>query len=160
MTIKQSLWLYRPVLNARDLFSFAHSVGIKKMVPPEQLHVTLATVREPCDWTDLELHDDTIVVEAGLKTVQIFGWDIKALTFGHPEIKKRHEELVARFPQMDHPLLRPHVTLYRGGKMPRGDAYEGEIILGPERAKEFDADAGRVKHVKVSEVLDGCLLRA
>jgi hypothetical protein len=148
------LWLYRPLLNWRDVYTWAHGAGIKKMMPPDQLHATLATVRAPCRWDDLALQSDEIVVPAGHKAVQIFGYTIKALTFGHPQIKARHEELLARFPEIDHALLRPHVSLFRGGKMPRV-GYDGELHFGPERAEEFNEIKGRdIKHVRVMDLLE------
>ena len=118
-------------------------------MPPDQLHVTLATVREPVDWSGLELQTNELVIPAGFKTVQILGWTVKALTFGHPDIKARHEELLALFPNMDHPLLRPHVTLFRGGKLPQY-GYQGELVFGPEIASAFNEEKARnIKHVKL-----------
>ena len=145
------LWLYRPLLNWQDIYTWGIEQGIKKMMPPEQLHLTLATVREPVEWGDLDLKDDILIVPAGYKIVQIFGYTVKALAFGHPKIKERHEGLIERFPEMDHPLLRPHVTLFRGGKMPKA-GYEGDLIFGPEIADEFNEELARnVKHIKIAE---------
>ena len=145
------LWLYRPVINTPDLYRWCALVGIKKMYPEDQLHMTLATVRQPVEWGDLDLQTDELIVPAGFKAIQIIGWTVKALTFGHPAVKARHEELLARFPKMDHPLLRPHVSLYRGGKMIH-EGYEGELVFGPERAEIFDEVKGRgIKHIRVSE---------
>ena len=145
------LWLYRPLLNWRDVYAWGVEQGIRKMMPPEQLHVTLATVRQPAEWTgdDLELETGELTVPAGPKPVQIFGYTVKALAFADERLKRRHEALLARFPQMDHPLLRPHVTLFRGGKMPKG-AYHGELVFGPEIAAVFNEEAARgIKHVRI-----------
>jgi hypothetical protein len=121
------------------------------MMPPEQIHVTLATVRQPVEWAedDLELANNELVVPAGPKSVQIFGYTVKAIAFADPRIERRHEELLARFPQMDHPVMRPHVTLFRGGKMPKRP-YHGELEFGPEIADVFDeARARNIKHVRI-----------
>jgi hypothetical protein len=121
------------------------------MMPPEQLHLTLATVREPVEWADEDLALDTgeLTVPAGLKPVQIFGYMVKALAFSDLRVERRHEILLARFPQMDHPMLRPHVTLFRGGKMPKA-AYHGELVFGPEVAEVFnEANARGIKHVRI-----------
>jgi hypothetical protein len=69
------------------------------MMPPEQLHVTLATVRQPVEWAhdDLELQADELTVPAGHKPVQIFGYTLKALAFSDPKHERRHEILLARF---------------------------------------------------------------
>jgi len=124
------------------------------MMPPEQLHLTLATCRTPVDTSGLVLQTNTLTIEPGYKVVQIFGFMAKAIAFGHPAIKERHEELAAMFPTMDHAsLLRPHVTLMRGGKMPKS-AYEGSLVFGPEVLAEFNETAVReIKHVLVKDVL-------
>ena len=145
------LWLYRPLLNWRDVYAWVLEHGVRKMMPPEQLHVTLATVRQPVEWgeDDLALQTDELIIPAGHKPVQIFGYTVKALAFRDLRIERRHQMLLARFPQMDHPMMRPHVTLFRGGKMPKG-AYHGELVFGPEIAKVFDeAKARDIKHVRI-----------
>jgi hypothetical protein len=150
----RTLWLHRRLLNWRDLYEWAVVQGIKKMLPPEELHLTLATCRMPVDWEGLALRADQLIIPEGHKTVQIFGYVAKAIAFGHPDIKERHEELAGLFPTMDHAqMLRPHVTLMRGGKMPKG-VYEGRLVFGPEVAQEFNETAIReIKHRKVLEVL-------
>ena len=149
----RSLCLTRSLLSIRPVFEYLEAVGVKKAIPPEHLHMTLATVRTPVDWSGLRTRDDILVVPAGLKTIQIFAYTIKGLTFGHPEVKARHEELLAMYPGMDHPILRPHVSLYKGGRMPHAP-YEGELVFGAERAEEFDLGrAHGLKHVKVSDFL-------
>lgn len=147
------VWLYRPLRNVDDVYRFGVDAGIKKMMPPEALHMTIATVRTPVSWDGIELLTDELVIPAGHKTVQIFAYTIKALTFGHPQVKARHEEILALFPQMDHPLLRPHVSLYKGGRMPK-IGYEGELVFGPERMEEFDAgNAKGIKHLVIADYL-------
>ncbi len=150
---KQPLWIHRRLLNWQNVYQFGIEAGVKKMMPPEQLHMTLATVREPVEWGDLKLRQDKLIIPTGHKAVQIFAYTIKALTFGHPDIKSRHEELLEMFPMMDHPLLRPHVSLYKGGRMPK-IGYEGELVFGPEQADVFDAaNTAGIKHVKIADML-------
>lgn len=156
---EEPVWVYRPLESVRNVYEWGVTAGIPKMMPPSSLHMTLATVRVPVRWGDLKLRDDTLVIPAGFKTVQIFAYTIKALTFGHPAIKERHEELLAMFPEMDHPLLRPHVSLYKGGRMPK-IGYEGELVFGPERVMAFDAsNAMGIKHVKLVDALCDPTLR-
>ena len=145
------LWLHRPLLNWQDIYAWGVEQGIRKMLPPHQLHVTLATVRRPVEWTndDLELEAGELTVPPGPKPVQIFGYTVKALAFTDSRIKRRHETLLKRFPQMDHAVLRPHVTLFRGGKMPKA-AYHGELVFGPASADVFnEVEARNIKHVRI-----------
>ena len=150
----KTLWLHRPLINTMDIYRWAEATGIKKLMPPDELHLTLATCRTPVDWDNLELQSDTITIPAGDKRVQIFGFTAKAIAFGHQGIKERHSELAALFPTMDHAdMLRPHVTLMRGGKMPR-EAYTGELVFGPEVAQEFNETAIKeIKHLVVKDYL-------
>ncbi len=144
-------WLHRPLLNTTDIYHWAVEAGVKKMMSPDQLHITLCTVRHPCRWEGLELRDDTIEIDAGHKLVQIFGFTAKGIAFGSSALKERRTELVDIFPRMDHPkLFRPHVTLYRGGKMPHAP-YEGKLVFGPEVAGEFRESAIKeIKHHKIN----------
>ncbi len=73
---KSPVWISRPLVNTGDVFEWLHRVGVRKVMPANQLHMTLATVREPVDWSDLAPQTDELVVPAGLKTIQIFAWTI------------------------------------------------------------------------------------
>lgn len=152
---RSSLCLQRPLLNWTPVLRFLADQGVRKTIPHDQLHLTLATVRDEVDWTGLEPESDELVIPAGAKSVQIFAYTIKALTFGHPRISARHEALKALFPTMDHPVLRPHVSLYKGGRMPHA-CYEGELVFGPERAEPFDLSrAHGIQHASIDDQLSG-----
>lgn len=147
------LWISRPLINWRSLIPWAEEAGIRKIMPPEHLHMTIATVREPVRWDELALHDDEIVIPDGPKRTEIFAFTIKAIAFSHPAILERHAELARIFPTMDHvSRIRPHVSLYKGGRMPIVP-YSGELVFGPERAMEFDeANVKGIKHVRVQDL--------
>lgn len=151
----RSICLVRPLVNQRNVLEWLMGMGVRKTIPQDQMHLTMATVRDPVDWTGLTLRDDELVIPAGEKPVQIFAYTIKALTFGHPDIASRHQELLKLFPNMDHPVLRPHVSLYKGGRMPKG-IYNGPLVFGPERATPFAEDrALGVQHVPIADALAG-----
>lgn len=152
----KTAWLYRPLLNTQEVYQWASEIGIKKMMPANELHMTLATCRSPVDWNLITLQTNQLEIPAGYKTVQIFGYIAKAISFGHPAVKERHEELAALLPTMDHPtVLRPHVTLMRGGKMPR-EGYPGRLLFGPEVLEEFNERAVKeIKHVLVRDMIEG-----
>jgi len=150
----KTLWLRRPLLNAREIYEWALETGISKMMPAEELHLTLATCREPVDWSGLVLEEDTLEISEGPKPIQIFGFMSKAIAFSHERVSQRHETLAQQFPTMDHAQrTRPHVTLMRGGKMPR-ETYNGKLVFGPEIASEFNPVSIReIKHVKVKNYI-------
>lgn len=147
------LWISRPVLNLPDVLGWLRDAGVRKVMPPDQIHVTLATVRTPVDWSGLEPLRDEVVVPAGPKRTEIYGWTVKALSFDHAALTGRHAELARLYPAIDHPRLRAHVSLYKGGRMPTME-YQGPLVLGPERIDEFVAEAALgIKHVKVEDAL-------
>lgn len=154
MSFKSAFWLSRPLLNWEEVYKWASTAKIKKLMPPTELHMTLATVRNPVAWDNLDLQDDVIEVPAGFKKVEIFAFTIKALIFKNDAIMKRHKELSVMYPEMDHrEHFRPHVSLYKGGQMPKAD-YEGTLVFGPERIQEFDAEGFTgIKHIKVSDYI-------
>ena len=55
-------WIYRPLLNPDDVYQWLISQKVKKAVPADQLHLTLATVRTPEDWSEIEtkLYKETL----------------------------------------------------------------------------------------------------
>jgi len=151
--LMRPLWISRPLKNWQDICAWAQDAGIRKIIPPEHLHLTLATVREPVDHSRVTAQEDEIIIETGHMPVQIFAWTIKALTFTHPRLTERHAELLHAYPSMDHPDFRPHLSLYKGGRMPRTE-YSGSLVFGPERILEFDADNSKgIKHAKVTDLL-------
>lgn len=141
----RTLWLYRPLLNTDDVVEWAISAGIRKLYPLDELHMTLATVRVPVLWDQLVLSEDDLTIPFGEKPVQIIGFTCKAICFASEAVHERHRELAEQFPVMDHATgIRPHVTLYRGGKMPKVP-YVGPLHFGPERATEFSEEMARSK---------------
>ena len=148
------LWIHRRVISRQAIREWCMEAGIRKVIPFDQQHFTQATVRTPVEWGDLMLDPNELVIPAGPKPTRIFAYTIKALTFDHPLIQARHAWLRERFPAMDHAkIMRPHVSLYKGGRMPRTE-FEGEIVLGPEIAEEFVAgNALGIKHVRTDDAL-------
>jgi len=148
------LWIHRAVISRGTIRDWCIEAGIRKVIPFDQQHFTQATVRMPVEWGDLMLDPNELVIPAGPKPTQIFAYTIKALTFDHPAIRARHAWLRERFPDMDHAdVMRPHVSLYKGGRMPRTE-FQGEIVLGPEIAEEFVAgNALGIKHVRTDDDL-------
>lgn len=151
-TRRRPLWIHRRPIRTDGLREWCIDAGIRKVIPFDLQHFTQVTVRTPVEWDDLMLDPNELVIPAGPKPVQIFGHMVKALSFDHPFVQSRHAWLRERFPTMDHArVMRPHVSLYRGGRMPRG-VFEGELVFGPEIAQEFDAGkALGIKHVRIGD---------
>lgn len=153
MATPAPVWLHRRVLNVADVFAWLVEAGVPKAMPPGQIHFTQATIRTPVDWSGIEPDQEGIILPEGPKPTQIFASTIKALTFRDDRIARRHAALLTRYPMIDHPVMRPHVSLYKGGRMPKG-VYDGPLHLGPEILTGFDAsNAMGIKHVRTHEAL-------
>lgn len=146
------VWIHRRALDVPAIYAWGIEAGVRKMFPPEEMHFTQATVRSAGAWGDLRLDGNELVIPAGPKPVQIFAFTIKAVAFDHPRIRERQAFLLERFPDMDHGTsMRPHLSLYKGGRMPR-ITFDGEIVLGPEIAMPFDAgNVLGIKHVRIAD---------
>lgn len=153
MTTMLPVWLHRRVLNVEDVLAWLVDAGVPKCMPPDQIHFTQATIRASVDWSGIEPDTEDLLLPPGPKPTQIFASTIKALTFRHDRIAERHASLLERYPMIDHAVIRPHVSLYKGGRMPKG-VYEGALHLGPEVLTAFDSDnAMGIKHVRTTDAL-------
>ena len=153
LEMMKSAWISRPLLNPEDLVPWLGEAGIRKTMPAEHLHLTLATVRTAVEWRGVELIDDIVEIGPGEKPVEIFAWTIKALVFDDARITARHAQLLRLLPAMDHPRLRQHLSLYKGGRMPT-TPYAGRLVFGPERIAEFNpANTVGIKHVKIADLI-------
>ena len=152
--MKSPFWIFRPLLNPADIYRWLASQKVKKAIASDQLHLTLATVRTPEDWTDISLEDNWIEIEQPEMPVQIFGWSMKAIAFQDDRINARIKELAQAFPQMDYARLpRPHVSTHRGGVLPR-EPYMGKLVFGPEQIREFDERSAReIPHIKLRDIV-------
>lgn len=148
--MKSPFWMFRPLLNPDDVYQWLISQKVKKAIPPDQLHLTLTTVRESADWSGIETHNDTIEVHQAEMPVQIFGWSMKAIAFEDQRIVDRIREMSVRFPSMDHArLARPHLSTHRGGILPK-EPYTGKLVFGPEQIMEFNERSARdIVHIKL-----------
>lgn len=150
--MKSPFWIFRPLLNPDDVYAWLVIQKVKKAVPADQLHLTLATVREPTEWSNIELEADPIEIAHGEMPVQIFGWSMKAIAFQNEQIANRIKALSQQFPRMDHPrAVRPHLSTHKGGILPK-EPYTGRLLFGPEQIREFNEKSAReIPHMKLKD---------
>src|SRR3990167_5554768 len=53
-SIRNSLYVHRPVLNAEEIITWANAQGFTTTLPAEAMHVTIAFSREPVDWLEFD----------------------------------------------------------------------------------------------------------
>jgi len=154
----RTLYVYRNVLNAQDIISWAKSQGFDKVVPPEEMHVTIAYSKTPVDWIKMGSNQNTYpgspfrvdgtltIMPGGPRVVEPLGPDAIVLMFASPDLAYRNEDIRNKGASWDWPGFQPHITLTYNG-VPKGldldevEPYQGVIELGPETFEEITPNA-------------------
>lgn len=158
------LYVSRPVVNAADLIEWARSQGFKTTIPGDQLHVTLAYSTKAIDWAKIDARTDTLTITRdnarddgypGYRWVSRLGDDgAVVLMFEADVLRGRWQEIIDAGASWDHDHFWPHVTISydAGGYLEAFDltAYQGPIVLGPERFDVLDPSPDTTKPREVS----------
>lgn len=138
----KTLYVHRKVLNWKVIAKWAKSVGFETTLG-DDMHVTIAYSRAPVDWMKIsESYVSELKLEpGGPRMLEKFG-EAKVLLFKSFELEWRHQAIIEAGASWDHPEYQPHITISYGDSpdLESIDAYQGEIILGPEIFQELDED--------------------
>jgi hypothetical protein len=152
----RTLYVFREVLNASQLYTWGKKYGIKDM--QKGLHVTVCYSRTKLDWMtvqpewmmssdpEAEAEARLMVMPGGARVVEVMGQGddrVIALKFQNAELQYRHRAFRDAGASHDFPDYQPHVTLapLAGNeeafeKLKASDAYKGAIALGAEMFEE------------------------
>ena len=145
--LPRTLYVYRKVVNANEIIKWAREQGIEKMLPAEELHVTIAYSKTPMDWT--QIPEDWSGDERGrirvkpgsTRAFEEFGDGAKVLVFASSDLKWRNETITEAGASWDYDDYHSHITITYGD-VPQGlELYQGPIILSPETFEEINPDA-------------------
>lgn len=142
---KRTLYVSRPLLNARAFISWARSQGFSKTVQPGELHVTLAFSREPVSWCRLTPRRSTVTNHrVSGRSVECLG-DKGAVVLLFPStlITARHAQFRSAGCSWDFPSFHPHVTItYNGADVDLSHVkpFHGPLRFGSEVFSEVDED--------------------
>lgn len=142
--MKQSLYVSRPLINGSKLAAYAEALGLRNIVIPVEMHVTLAYSRDPVDWESSTFIPDptTVLVEGGKRAIQRFDGGAVVMTFESRAFRQRWAKFVLAGASWDYPDYVPHVTLAYdnetdlSGMLP----YTRSLKFGPERRQPLDDD--------------------
>lgn len=138
----QTLYVHRPVMNADEIHNWFKSQGFPTVLPPEEMHVTIAFSKTPFETSGLAPLTDTIVAPA------VKAYDSHRFIVG---LGENHEVAVQRFEcaqlgarwrefldvgaSWDWPNFQPHLSI----SWAPPDGFEtttkpwlGQIVFGPE----------------------------
>lgn len=137
------LYVYRPVVNGAEILKYYIDQGITSTLKPDDLHVTIIYSKRPVDWLKMgSPWDDEIKVPAGGPRVMQQFNDALVLSFANHSLEWRHERMVENGASFDYSEYTPHVTIGYGNDVDVEtlEAYQGEIILGPETFQDLNDD--------------------
>lgn len=147
----RSMYVYRPVLNWKDIAAWAKKAGFKTTVGSD-MHVTLAYSPSPVDWMKAgepwgqDDKGNLTIKPGGARLVEKLG-NFVTMMFSSSDLTWRwcsiKESTGASWKWPDY---QPHVTITKdpSGKNERDllsmKAYQGQIVLGPEVFEEVKVD--------------------
>ncbi len=136
-----------PVENGEDIVAWAEEQGIRDIIPPEKMHVTVAYSRSPVDSRDLPPAPAASVDDDG-RSVQILGGDI-VLMVSSPDLNARWAAIKEAGASWDFeneaPAYKPHVTIAYGAEdadVSDVTPYSGPIELGEEKIEDLKSGWG------------------
>lgn len=140
----RTLYVSRKVINSADIIAWAKGQGFKTTLPADDLHVTITFSRTPVDWMEMgsAWDDEVKIPRGGPRLMEQFG-EARVLLFASNMLQWRHREMVELGASWDHAEYQPHITVSYDPDAPElasVEAYQGEIVLGPEIFAEVNED--------------------
>jgi hypothetical protein len=136
-----------PVENGEDIVAWAEEQGIRDIIPPEKMHITVAYSRAPVDTRDLPSAPAAAVDVEG-RSVQMLGGDI-VLMVQSPDLTARWAAIKEAGASWDFedeaPAYKPHVTIAYGAEgadISDVEPYDGPIELGEEEVEDLKTGWG------------------
>ncbi|MGA5718123.1 anti-CBASS protein Acb1 family protein [Pseudomonas atacamensis] len=142
----RSLYVSRKVINGGEIIEWAKSQGFESTVPDADLHVTVASSRNPVDWMKVgeswsgDGKGQLKIAPGGARLIDKFGEGAVVLLFNSSELAWRHVSIVEAGASWDWPDYQPHITFtYEPGSVDidKVEPYRGAIELGPEIFEEL-----------------------
>ena len=137
----RTLYVNRPLLNAGNLAAWARECGIKKLLPPGDMHVTVAFSKTPLAWADAGTGVSKVVAKGGARSVERLGNEgAVVLRFECPQLERDWRRILDAGASWDHPGYKPHVTFTMGDldvDLDKLEPYDGPLEFGPEEWDEI-----------------------
>lgn len=140
---KKTLYVYRPLINTRELMAWAIMAGFDDLLAADDLHVTIAYSKTALDWAAFKPRETNTMVAGGFRFVEALGPEGAAvcLIFQSDEFAERHRTFDDGGASWDWPQYRSHITItYKGGVIDLAQVipYAGPLEFGPEVFEEVN----------------------
>lgn len=146
-TRPRTLYMRRHVKNGAALVAWAKSVGFTSPMSADALHVTIVYSKVPFDWMEMgnAWEGELKIPAGGPRVMERFGdGGAIVLAFAASELSWRHDAALRAGASSDYPDYQPHITISWLDPLLDVDAieaYQGEIVLGPELFSEIEVKA-------------------
>jgi len=141
---RETLYINRPLLNGDEIIAWASREGFTKLIPPADLHVTIAFSKKPVSWADVPSDRQQVIVLGGYREVEKFEKGAVVLRFKSKALHDRWKEVQSHGASWDWPGFKPHITLtYEppdGLDIDTIRPYTGTLAFGPERWAKVKED--------------------
>lgn len=157
----KTLYVYRKLLNGKELRQWAKKQGFHKTLKPEDFHVTITYSKDLVDWSEISPDNKPITVinwdeaekpsnskdtllsvsRENKRKMKQFG-EASVLTFSCDYFKDRWSEFIKYGASHDFSTYQPHVTISYGfeGDIKKIKPYTGPLVFGPEIFEEINED--------------------
>lgn len=143
------LYVYRSVVNTKDIVAWAKSQGFESIVTPAELHVTVIYSKVAVDWFSFgdnwsgDAKGNVTVLPGGPRAVEKLGnQGAVVLMFASSDLAWRNRNAVEDHgASWDFESYQPHITIsYNAGDLDltKVEPYTGKIILGPEMFEDIE----------------------
>lgn len=155
-----TLYVHRPLTNAKDLHTWAAGAGIPNLIPPEEMHATQVYSRQPVP--GFRPKTEPLTAEGGARSLGPLGdKGAVVLHFVSQDMQDRHAEAMAAGASHDWPKFQTHVTLSYdagGADLSKITAPTFPLEFGPEAHAPINEDwadeKGLRKVVKAETISD------
>lgn len=137
----RTLYVCRLVKNAQEIGDWFRMQGMETLLPPGDMHVTIAYSRAQVNWDALHSQTDNLAVPPDFhRSVEPLGdKGAVVLKFQNPVLQSRWSEFKKAGASWDYPSYQPHVTLtYQTDPAMPFVPFPGEIVFGPEQFTELN----------------------
>jgi uncharacterized protein len=141
----KTLYVSRQVLNAKKILRHFKKQGMRKLMKPEDLHVTICYSTAGVLWKQFEKRYTIVRIRhtKGRKIEQLGDEGAIVQRFKSEILKGHHKRFRDGGASWDYPSYKCHITLsYGKQKIPldKFKPYMGKIELGPERFETIKTD--------------------
>ena len=144
------LYVQRKLLNAAEVITWAKGQGLKSILAPDDMHVTVLysrTAVDPIKMGETWSGDDkgrVTIKPGGPRAVEKLGDSAVVLLFASSDLSYRHMSMVESGASHDYDEYQPHVTLSydipEGMDLATIKPFAGELVFGPELFEALDLD--------------------